>query len=59
LIDQGFLVGTRVYAPAAPDLTGVLGADTGADEFVADMDRVLHVDREVRQLAGDTIRHTN
>jgi DNA repair protein RadD len=51
LIAQGYLVGTRVYAPAAPDLTGVKSraGDYVEDQLAARMDQ--------DGLVGDIIQH--
>jgi DNA repair protein RadD len=51
LIAQGFLVGTRVYAPAEPDLTGVR---TRAGDYVED-ELADHMDQDV--LVGDIVTH--
>jgi DNA repair protein RadD len=51
LIEQGYLVGTRVFAPAAPDLTGIR---TRAGDYVEDQ-LAQRMDQD--GLVGDIVTH--
>jgi DNA repair protein RadD len=51
LIAQGFLVGTRVYAPAEPDLSGIR---TRAGDYVENQ-LAQRMDRD--ELVGDIVQH--
>ncbi|MFZ2079357.1 MAG: DEAD/DEAH box helicase [Xanthobacteraceae bacterium] len=51
LIAQGYLVGTRVYAPAEPDLTGIR---TRAGDYV-EQELAQRMDKD--ELVGDIVQH--